>query len=200
MFVVRGIVFDFTSHWCSSKTGGAFQFPVNPLADNETPISSLLLRDDYSFNTVIRPTGSSMASWTQVAGDGFAESMSTIVADVGILGDGTYDVGIQVTCQGETFISDVIKGSIDRKVPEVKSTFPRNGGSVDSPHDIHIIFDEPLECGLTFVTMSVSGEQAVEVQFVCKGASIQILPTATQVQLVIITAGFASIKCLIFYL
>ncbi len=100
--------------------------------------------------------------------------MSAFPGDMSLLTNGLYDLGIQVTCHGETFVSDIVKGSIDRHLPEVQTTFPLDGGSLDSFDDIHVIFNEPINCYQTIVIMTLGNQTAIEVPFNCKDELVRV--------------------------
>ncbi len=154
-------------------------FPINPLADDGTSVQSLL-RGGYRLVPVFRPVGLS-ASWTPLASSGYNAAMTAIPGDLSILENGLYDFGIQVTCNGQSFISDVTKGSIDRSLPQVHKTFPMNGGSVDSSQGIQVVFDEPLDCQKSLAAYSIANQAQVDVDVLCVGSTVDILLSPSQV-------------------
>jgi hypothetical protein len=158
---------------CSLEADGILSLPIDPLAEDGTPVNSLVL-GDFSFVPVIKPTGLA-STWTPLPPNGYKKGISVLPIDLTRSGDGSYEVGIQVTCQGQTFISDMTKSLIDRKVPEVISTFPAHGGAVDASHDIRAEFDESLDCQLTFASVAVNNEPAVDVAILCAGSTVRVL-------------------------
>ncbi len=107
--------------------------------------------------------------------------VSVIPVDLSGHGNGLYELGIQVTCNGESFISDVTKGSIDRNLPEVLETFPAQGGAVDSSQDIRVVFDEPLNCKATVAILAV-GNLTSRISISCDGSAVRILLNDDQVR------------------
>ncbi len=154
-------------------------FPINKLADDGTPINTLL-RGDYSILPVIRLSGSASA-WASLPTSGFDGMMSVIPSDLSALDNGLYDIGLKVTCRGEAFISHVVKGSVDRNLPEVVTMTPPNGGSVSSPKGIRVTFNEPLFCVRSLATYSWADSVEQEVAVACAGSAVDILFDAAQV-------------------
>ena len=164
---------------CSDSTNDVLNFPIDPLAADGTPIDSLL-GNGLSFVPVIRAAGLA-STWSPLAGDGYDALTDTTAGNLGVLADGLYELGLQVTCLGETYISDIVQGSIDRKVPEVQATYPAPGGSVDSPQDIRVVFNEPLNCGRSVATFTIAGQPEAEASVSCAGSTVSIVLNAKQV-------------------
>ncbi len=154
--------------------------PVNPLADDSTPISSLI-QGDYKIALVIKPSGSTFG-WLLTPGQ-YNAANSLVPLDMSKVVFGGYDLGLQVTCLGASFVSDTIKGFVDRAAPQVQTTTPLNGGAADSVTEISVTFDEPVDCKLTIVGVSVGDLPPQPASFLCDGAKVKVIPSAAQVRL-----------------
>jgi hypothetical protein len=159
-------------------TGNVLAVPINPLADDLTPISSLI-EGDYKISIVIKPSGST-AGWLPTAGQLNAAN-SLVPLDMSQVVYGAYDLGLQVTCQGASFISDTIKGVVDRSAPQVQTTSPLDGGAADSSQDISVEFDEPVDCKRTFAGVAVGDLPPQRTTIVCEGNKVKVIPSAAQV-------------------
>jgi hypothetical protein len=153
-------------------------FPVRALTDDSTPVTSLL-GGDFRLDLVLK-LSSTEATWTPLITGGYDADMSTISTNLSSVDNGLYDLGIKVTCHGESFISDMTKGLIDRQLPQVVTTFPVNGASVDSSQGIQAVFDEPLNCQRTSATYSID-QVDFDVALSCTGETVDILFDSTQV-------------------
>ncbi len=165
--------------FCSWATNDFLELPISSLAEDGTPISSLLL-GNMSLVLVIKPVSNAL-HWTPLPAGGYDAALEMLTASFEQLGNGLYEIGIQMICHGETFVSDTIKGSIDRKAPEVRSTFPQSGASLESSDGISVVFDEPLDCQLSFASISMDNHVAIEVPMSCNGVAVRILLAEIQV-------------------
>ncbi len=154
--------------------------PVNPLADDSTPISALI-QGDYAFTLVIKPSGST-AGWMSTVGQ-YNPANSVVSLDVSSVGRGEYQLGLQVTCQGASFVSDTVKGFVDRSAPQLQSTSPLNGGVADSAAEISVTFDEPVDCELTAAGVMIGNSPPQPATVVCEGTKVKVIPSAAQVRL-----------------
>ncbi len=153
--------------------------PINPLADDSTPISSLI-QGDYQIALVIKPSGST-AGWLSTPGQ-YSIANSLVPLDMSKVVFGGYDLGLQVTCQGASFVSDTVKGFVDRSAPQLQSTSPLNGGAADSAADIHVTFDEPVDCELTIVGISFGNLPVQRATAVCEGSKVKVVLWPAQVR------------------
>ena len=154
--------------------------PINPLADDSTPISSLI-QGDYKIALVIKPSGST-AGWLSTSGQ-YSASNSLVPLDLSKVVFGGYDLGLQVTCQGASFVSDTVKGFVDRAAPQLQSTSPPNGGAADAAAEISVTFDEPVDCKLTAAGVTVGDLPPQPATVVCEGTKVKVIPSAAQVRL-----------------
>jgi hypothetical protein len=161
------------------STGNVLAVPVNPLADDSTPIS-VLIQGDYKIGLVIKPAGSA-AGWLSATGQYNAAS-SLVPLDMSKIVYGAYDLGLQVTCQGASFVSDTIKGLVDRAAPQMQVTAPLNGGAADSAADISVTFDEAVDCKSTIAGVAVGTLAAQPATVVCDGVKMKVIPSAAQVR------------------
>ncbi len=164
---------------CSTATNDLVLLPINPVANDGTPVDELV-RQGLELVPVIKSAGPK-ESWVPLGTSGYDDVLAAIAAEMSALTDGDYDLGIQVSCRGDIFVSDVVKGLIDHKPPTVQTTLPADGGSISSPEDIHVVFDEPLACKYTLATFQVAGQNATELSFSCDGSIVQFVPTSSQV-------------------
>ncbi len=154
--------------------------PVNPLAEDSTPISALI-QGDYKIGLVIKPSAST-AGWQATSGQ-YNTASSLVPLDMSKVVYGAYDLGLQVTCQGASFISDTIKGVVDRSAPQMQTTSPASGGAVDSATDISVTFDEPVDCKATVAGVAVGTLAAQPATVACDGGKMKVIPSAAQVWL-----------------
>ncbi len=153
---------------------------MNPLADDQTSLAALI-QGDYKISLVVRSIGS-LGGWKPLHSE-YNTAMSLIPVEIGSVPDGQYELGLEVTCYEQTFLSDTMRGSIDRSAPQVKSTTPAEGGAVDSQGTVEVLFNEPVDCSLSLATLTVGAlEQAVAIE--CDGAQVTVQLTDEQVRLV----------------
>ncbi len=107
--------------------------------------------------------------------------MSAFAANLSTYDNGLYELGLQVTCHDEVFVSDAVKGTIDRRTPSVRTTFPSHGGAVDSPQDIRAVFDEVINCQSTFASVYIGDQTRADVAITCEGTFVYIRPSPQQV-------------------
>ncbi len=94
---------------------------------------------------------------------------------------GPYDIFLVVTCQGVTYLSDTVKGVVDRTTPKALVTSPPNHGATDSAQNISVTFDETVNCKLTYAGVSVGDLPPQPAAVACDGATVKVIPSAAQV-------------------
>jgi hypothetical protein len=103
--------------------------------------------------------------------------------DVSSFIDGRYDFGLQVTCKGTNYITDVVSIIFDRQAPKVVA------GSLNPPTpvthfgtEVSASFTEPIDCMSATITLALAdGTVLNDYSRRCSGNTMFIEFTAQQV-------------------
>ena len=102
-----------------------------------------------------------------------------------LFSDGRYDFGLQVTCKGTNYITDVVSGIFDRQAPKVVA------GSLKPPTpvahygtEVSASFTEPIDCMSATITLALADGTVLDngdYSRRCSGNTMFIEFTAQQV-------------------
>ena len=157
------------------------------LTDYELPVSEEVSVEEIGAQYRLLGTGRQGSSeWLpifMVTGDAIdsAETDTTWAPGVDVK-DGVYEVRAYTNCGGGNKVySNVRVGTIDRNAPQVFGTPEPADGELSLGEDISITFNEPIDpdsIRADRVTLKYAGGSAIEVDWVCDGSTIIIVPDA----------------------
>ena len=117
----------------------------------------------------------------------FSSSLIQVDLDLFDTTDGQYQLGLQVSCADEMYVSDTISLSIDRAAPyALRNSVVPPGHSLTVGGDIGVSFSEPIDCSSLVMGASLDDGAVFAVgsnmSLVCSGTTLHLLFEPEQVQ------------------